>query len=95
MSLISKERAADYTRTVVEGSDGKKRRVTDNDDAVARMVRGKNHDELTALAAEHGLTDRWIEWKGRGLNNGQCSMNLRNALRNKFRQEAAEGAKAA
>ncbi len=89
MSLISKDRAAEYTRTVVE-RDGKKKRVTDNDDEVARVVRGRTHAELEALAAEHGFKDRWDEWKTRGLNPGQMSMNLRNSIRAKLRKDAAE-----
>lgn len=90
-SIISKERAAGYTRHVVE-VDGRKRRVIDNDDEVARMVRGKTHIELEALAKQRGLLDRWNGWRAAGTNNGGMSMNLRNAIRHQLRVEASGAA---
>lgn len=94
MSIIDKERAAQYTRTTVEDADGKKRRVVDNNDAVAQRLRGKDYDELARIARDEGLGDRWDEWEANpAMNRGQVSMALRNALRQRLR--AAEKEKAA
>lgn len=85
---ISRDRAKEYNVTKVEDSSGKKRRVIDNGDEVAQMMRAcDTDDKLIALAKEHGLYERWKGWVH--LNRGQQRMNLGNSLRAKLRKDRA------
>lgn len=83
-SLISADRAAQYKVSDVRTSSGRK--TIDNDDKVARLLRGKTPTELRKIATESGLGSRYKGWADH-LNPGQVRMALGNALR------AAERAK--
>lgn len=96
---IDREKIKDRYQTTTVEVDGKKKRVTDNGDEVAVMMRGVAGDEqLREFAAKHGLADRLnSDWAH--LNAGQQRMAVGNALRVALRRkkaaEAEEAAKAA
>lgn len=91
-SIISRDKAKEYTTQRVSIGENKTRRVIDNDDEVARLLRDKHTDEeLRAVAAEYGLTERWDE-KWANLNRGGIRMALGNALRKVLRDRATEAA---
>lgn len=76
-----------YTTTTIEGADGKKRRVTDNGDEVAVMMRDVTGlDQIREFARKHGLEDRLNE-KWSHLNAGQQRMAVGNALRHKLKKD--------
>ena len=85
-SIIDPKKAKKYhVSDKVRTTSGRK--AIDNDDAVARKLRGKSHEELAAVAKAEDLGDRWREWN-KSLNPGQCRMALGNAMRAKLRAKS-------
>lgn len=78
-SVISKEKAATYKVSDVKTASGKRKSV-DNDDKVAKALRGKSVDDLAKIASKNKLGDRFKTWRG-NLNEGMVRMAIGNALR--------------
>lgn len=85
-SIINADAAAQYKVSDTKTPSGRK--SVDNDDAVARKLRGKTLNEVRDIAIEAGLGPRWNgtgEYKDKrawkDLNPGQARMAVGNALR--------------
>lgn len=85
-SIIAADVAAQYKVSDTKTASGRK--SVDNDDAVAKKLRGKTLNEVRDIAIAAGLGPRWNgtgdfkdkrAWKD--LNPGQARMAVGNALR--------------
>ena len=82
-SVISADKAAKYKVSDVKTASGKRKSV-DNDDKIAKALRGKSVDDLRKIANKTGLGDRFkANWSK--LNPGMLRMSMGNALRAKAR----------
>ena len=81
-SVIDRDKVANYT-VHDEKTAGGKRKSVDCNDEVADMLRGKDRDELKAVAKKHGFEDRLKAWTN--LNDGMFRMNVGNVLRGVLR----------
>lgn len=79
-SVISAERASSYHVSDVKTASGRRKSV-DNNDKIAKELRGADIDTLAKVAKRHKVSDRFDAWQKKGLNPGMIRMNLGNVLR--------------
>lgn len=77
VSVIPPERIKTYKRSDVKTQSGQ--RCLDNDDDVARRLRGMSRSDLESHAVKTVGADRVKKWSK--LNDGMLRMNLGNMLR--------------
>lgn len=86
-AMIDPSKVASYKVSDVKTGSGRK--SIDNDDAVARQLRGKSLDEAIAIGRKAGIDPDRIKAWAKTLNVGQQRMAIGNSMRALLRAKKA------